>query len=82
MHKGKSIACCEHRIPASSSSSDNDIHESLGANQEKALETHALTHTLPYKVCCCNVEGGPFTMEGQPFNVRLFCFDNDMFNYF
>jgi hypothetical protein len=44
MHKGKSIARCEHRIPASSSSSDNDIHESLGANQEKALETHALTH--------------------------------------
>jgi hypothetical protein len=44
MHKGKSIARCEHRIPASSSSCDNDIHESLGANQEKALETHALTH--------------------------------------
>jgi hypothetical protein len=41
MHRGKSIARCEHKISASSSSSDNDIHESLGANQEEA---HASTH--------------------------------------
>ena len=34
MPKGKSIACHEDRINASSSSSDADDHESLGVDQE------------------------------------------------
>ena len=44
MPEGKLIACCEYRIAASSSSSDNDKHELWGADQEEAPEAHALTH--------------------------------------
>jgi len=44
MPRGKSIERREHRIVASSSSSDNDNHESLDANQEEAPKAHASTH--------------------------------------
>jgi hypothetical protein len=41
MHKGKSTACHEHMIGASSSSNDDDNNVSLGADQEEALvSTH------------------------------------------
>ena len=42
--RGKSIACCEDRIAASSSSRDGNNHDSLGANQEQAPEAHASTY--------------------------------------
>jgi hypothetical protein len=46
MPREKSIALCEHRIIANSSSIDNDNQESLGADQEDALEAHASTHDI------------------------------------
>ena len=36
MHRGKSIACREHTIAASSSNNDYDNNVSLDANQEEA----------------------------------------------
>jgi hypothetical protein len=44
MPEGKLIACCEHMIIVSSSSNDNDNHESLGADQKETPEAHASTH--------------------------------------
>ena len=41
----RSIACREHMIAASSSSSDDDISVSLGVNQEKAMSLHSMIHT-------------------------------------
>ena len=41
MPRKKSMACCMDRITASSSSNAFNDHESLGANQEHAPETHA-----------------------------------------
>jgi len=90
MSRRKSIACHENKIAASSSSSDADDHESLGADQEQA---QAFTYDVGHRVRCHNVEGGPFIIgsiysqvrdlvEGRPFNVSLFCFRNDMFNNF
>jgi hypothetical protein len=43
MSRRKSIACRENKIAASSSSSDADDHESLGADQEQA---HAFTYDV------------------------------------
>jgi len=44
MLREKSIARHEDRITASFSSSDNDNHESLGADQAEVLEAQASTH--------------------------------------
>jgi hypothetical protein len=44
MPREKSIARLTNRITTSSSSSASNDHESLGADQEQAPETHASTH--------------------------------------
>ena len=46
MPKGKSIERCEDMITTSSSNSDNDNHESLGADQKETLEAQASIHNV------------------------------------
>ena len=55
MPKGKSIAYCMDSITANSSRNDSDDHDSLGADQQQALETQvamlemgSLSALLPY----------------------------------
>jgi len=44
MFRGKSTTRRENMIAASSSSSDFDVHESLGTDQEQVFEAQTLTH--------------------------------------
>jgi hypothetical protein len=90
MLRGKFIGRCKDMIIASSSNSDADNHDSLGAYQEQAW---ASTNNASSSSTMPQHRGGPFTarfiypqiqdlVEGQPFNVSLFFFYNDMFNNF
>jgi len=92
MPRGKSIARLKDKITVSSSRSDADDHESLGADQEQAPEAQTFNYDASSSSAMPQNRGGDlFTtrsiylqvqglVEGQPFNVSLFCFHNDMFN--
>ena len=60
MPRRKSITCRENMIALSSSSSDVDVHESLGTDQEQEFEAQTLTHDASSSSAMPQHRGGSF----------------------
>jgi hypothetical protein len=79
MSRGKSITRWEDIIAASSSRSDVDDHESLGADQEQALEAHTSTHDEGLSSVMPQHQGDLFIQD--PFTRKYEARERTTFQY-